>query len=272
MRFNAFSLLIGAIAAIWNAFRPLTPAPTNISHRFYAISSLRTPADDLPRNRKITLLIAHPDDEAMFFAPTLLALTTPELQNTVSVLCLSSGDADGLGAVRKDELAASCAQLGVSTVHVVDRPDRLPDSMSITWPDTVVAEELATHAKDAEVLLTFDYGGVSGHPNHRSLLEGARAWRKDEEEKGMRAVAIWTLATVPVWRKYAGVLDAPVTAWTRRGGRAWVLVSGFAKVRMAQRAMTTAHKSQMRWFRWGWVGLSRYMVVNDLVEDAVAHR
>jgi hypothetical protein len=22
--------------------------------------------------------------------------------------------------------------------------------------------------------------------------------------------------------------------------------------------------SQMRWFRWGWIGLSRYMVVNDL--------
>lgn len=28
--------------------------------------------------------------------------------------------------------------------------------------------------------------------------------------------------------------------------------------------MTTAHVSQMRWFRWGWIGLSRYMVVNDL--------
>jgi len=28
--------------------------------------------------------------------------------------------------------------------------------------------------------------------------------------------------------------------------------------------MTTAHKSQMRWFRWGWIVLSRYMVVNDL--------
>lgn len=43
------------------------------------------------QDKSILLLIAHPDDEAMFFAPTLLALTRPELGNHVKVLCLSSG-------------------------------------------------------------------------------------------------------------------------------------------------------------------------------------
>lgn len=43
------------------------------------------------RNKRILLLIAHPDDEAMFFAPTLLALTRPQLGNHVTILCLSSG-------------------------------------------------------------------------------------------------------------------------------------------------------------------------------------
>lgn len=43
------------------------------------------------RNKRIVLLIAHPDDEAMFFAPTLLALTRGDLGNHVKVLCLSSG-------------------------------------------------------------------------------------------------------------------------------------------------------------------------------------
>ena len=42
--------------------------------------------------KKICLLIAHPDDEAMFFAPTLLALTQPRLGNHVKILCLSSGE------------------------------------------------------------------------------------------------------------------------------------------------------------------------------------
>lgn len=44
-----------------------------------------------PRNKRIGLLIAHPDDEAMFFAPTLVALTQPALKNRVRVLCLCSG-------------------------------------------------------------------------------------------------------------------------------------------------------------------------------------
>jgi N-acetylglucosaminylphosphatidylinositol deacetylase len=42
-------------------------------------------------NTRILLLIAHPDDEAMFFAPTLLALTRPENGNHIKILCLSSG-------------------------------------------------------------------------------------------------------------------------------------------------------------------------------------
>lgn len=45
----------------------------------------------IPRNKRICLLIAHPDDEAMFFAPTVLALTRPELGNMVKILCLSTG-------------------------------------------------------------------------------------------------------------------------------------------------------------------------------------
>lgn len=42
-------------------------------------------------NKRICLLIAHPDDEAMFFAPTVLALTKPELGNHLKILCFSSG-------------------------------------------------------------------------------------------------------------------------------------------------------------------------------------
>jgi N-acetylglucosaminylphosphatidylinositol deacetylase len=43
------------------------------------------------RRKKVGLLIAHPDDEAMFFAPTLLQLTQPSWENEVYILCLSNG-------------------------------------------------------------------------------------------------------------------------------------------------------------------------------------
>lgn len=36
-----------------------------------------------------------------------------------------------------------------------------------------------------------------------------------------------------------------------------------------QKAMVTGHKSQMRWFRWGWVTVGRYMVVNDLKRETI---
>jgi N-acetylglucosaminylphosphatidylinositol deacetylase len=43
------------------------------------------------KNKRVCLLIAHPDDEAMFFSPTVLALTRPENENHVKILCLSTG-------------------------------------------------------------------------------------------------------------------------------------------------------------------------------------
>ena len=77
------------------------------------------------RNRSVCLLIAHPDDEAMFFAPSVLALTRPEAGNHVKILCLSTGDADGLGETRRRELQRSGVLLGLRSeedVLVVDSP------------------------------------------------------------------------------------------------------------------------------------------------------
>lgn len=46
-------------------------------------------------------------------------------------------------------------------------------------------------------------------------------------------------------------------------------VSGPTEYVRAQKAMVRAHRSQMRWFRWGWVVAGRYMVVNDLRRERV---
>jgi N-acetylglucosaminylphosphatidylinositol deacetylase len=76
-------------------------------------------------NKRICLLIAHPDDEAMFFAPSVLALTRPETGNHVKILCLSKGDAAGLGETRRQELIKSALMLGLrqeDDVFVIDDP------------------------------------------------------------------------------------------------------------------------------------------------------
>jgi N-acetylglucosaminylphosphatidylinositol deacetylase len=126
-----------------------------------------------------------------------------------------------------------------------------------------------------DVLITFDNLGVSSHPNHISLYHGARHFIASliHNRPGWGSpVDLYTLNTVPLVRKYTSFFDSILSILaitfgnTQRGAHPSPLLflSGIGEVRIAQQAMTTAHKSQMRWFRWGWIGLSRYMIVNDL--------
>lgn len=136
--------------------------------------------------------------------------------------------------------------------------------MTKTWPPTKISEILSQHNPSA--IITFDESGVSSHPNHISLLRGAEEY-VSTRESGAR---LFTLTSVPIWRKYAFFLDAVVVRWLAgeegKGMRRVAFVSSWAGYLKARSAMVQAHVSQMRWFRWGWIGFSRYMVVNDLVE------
>ena len=69
----------------------------------------------------VLVLTAHPDDEVMFFAPTILALTALGVQ--VFGLCLSIGNADALGAIRTTELIDSYRALGISESNVKNIDD-----------------------------------------------------------------------------------------------------------------------------------------------------
>ncbi|KAL2172165.1 hypothetical protein VTG60DRAFT_7009 [Thermothelomyces hinnuleus] len=248
------------------------------------------------RNKRICLLIAHPDDEAMFFAPAVMALANPETGNHVKILCLSSGNANGLGETRKRELAKSGLILGLrraDDVFVVDKPE-FPDSMTTTWDSSSISSLLCTafapdlsrsRSRDAaptaaiDVLITFDAGGVSGHPNHISLYHGAKAFIAAlvAGKPGWQSpVDLYTLTTVPLWRKYVGFLDvlATLISWAigadkkdkkHPGGLVFLNgLAGHGSVMTAWKAMVSAHKSQMVWFRYGWISLSRYMYINDL--------
>ncbi|UZJ51850.1 hypothetical protein CBS101457_001170 [Exobasidium rhododendri] len=66
--------------------------------------------------KTVLIVTAHPDDEVMFFAPTILALVGLGVQ--VHALCLSVGNAENLGRIRKQELVDSYVSLGVAAQHV----------------------------------------------------------------------------------------------------------------------------------------------------------
>lgn len=119
--------------------------------------------------------IAHPDDECMFFLPALTYFRKQHYK--VHLLCLSTGtrllrfhpvysqidyknphlyslfststgNADGMGAIRKQELYYSCSLLGIErgSVTIIDDA-RLPDGMAAVWPVEVVAEHVEAAVK-----------------------------------------------------------------------------------------------------------------------------
>ncbi|KAL2916571.1 N-acetylglucosaminyl-phosphatidylinositol de-N-acetylase [Polyrhizophydium stewartii] len=225
---------------------------------------------DAPREA-VLVLTAHPDDECMFFAPTILALASSGSVD-VHVLCLSNGNAEGLGRVREKELVASCKTLGVSASRVVSlNHEKLQDSMTVDWDrDTIAAivvDHVAKHRIDA--IVTFDSQGISGHTNHRALFHAMSAATRAAQI----AVPVYTLETVPVVRKFAALLDVVWTVATHSmalardtdgigNPRRLFLLSPYEY--MTAREAMFKHRSQLVWFRYLYLVFSRYMVVNVL--------
>jgi len=144
----------------------------------------------------VLLVIAHPDDESMFFAPSVTRAVAAGLP--VRLLCLSTGDADGLGAARRRELGAAARALGVGVgvggawaaagggggVTVLDDP-RLRDGMRETWDHGVVAEAVAAEL-EAIGRAGGEGGGGGGGGGGAGGVEGgagARPRRRQQQQQ-----------------------------------------------------------------------------------------
>lgn len=72
---------------------------------------------------KTLLVVAHPDDECMFFSPSVLAAADCHILCLSKGTCLQTiGNRDGLGDIRARELRTSAEKLGVTKVHLSDEP------------------------------------------------------------------------------------------------------------------------------------------------------
>lgn len=234
----------------------------------------------LPRAARILLLTAHPDDECFFFTPTILALRQDVSQPEVYSLCLSTGDAEGLGNERRAELDRSLDVLGVDRDKrwVVDHP-LLQDNITMTWEASVIADVLTPFVVDnnISVILTFDTQGISSHPNHYSLPFGASHLARTLSSTTSRTEnvpRVLGLLTVPVVPKYFGILSVPLARARIILSRLIprflspstpVFTSGFREYLIGARAIRE-HDSQMIWFRYLYMLFSRYLWVNEWIE------
>lgn len=154
----------------------------------------------LPAASSVLAVCAHPDDESFGLGAVLDSFASRGA--TVSVLCFTHGEAStlgsvegGLGALRGDELRAAAAELGIGRLEQLDRPD---GSLGAVPLDQLGAQVAALAAEvRADLLLVFDQGGVTGHPDHCRATEAALASTPD------LPVLAWTLP-----RRVTEVLNA----------------------------------------------------------------
>ncbi|SIO73647.1 N-acetylglucosaminylphosphatidylinositol deacetylase [Babesia microti strain RI] len=155
----------------------------------------------------ILFVTAHPDDETMFFMPTIRVLREyihgyDKLEPPIKIylLVFTNGNYYGKGEQREYCLAKICYSLGI-TEHVIHDPE-IYDGID-EWPINRVANIIKIFVRENNIkTFTFDRHGVSYHPNHSSVYRGVEIAVNDLPK-------FWTfnLKTVSLFRKYLSIFS-----------------------------------------------------------------
>ena len=184
----------------------------------------------LPPAATALVVVAHPDDESFGLGALLARLAGDGV--AVRVLCLTHGEASTLGAtsdlgrLRPDELRCAAAHLSVGEVTLLDHPD----GGLAAVPGGVLDEIVEGHLRDGDLVVVFEPGGVTGHPDHRAATAAAER------------VAVRRGATVLEW----GVPPDVAATLNAELGTAFVGLDGddVAVDRAAQWRAIGCHESQ----------------------------
>jgi LmbE family N-acetylglucosaminyl deacetylase len=155
------------------------------------VTGQRKPLNLPPRARAALAVFAHPDDETFGLGAVLGALV--DAGTAVEGLCFTRGEAstlgqaDDLGDVRAAELDNAARVLGLRRCELLSYPDgRLAEIPLDVLGARVVA---VARRRRAELLVVFDHGGVTGHPDHQQATRAALA-AADDLDLGVLAWAV----------------------------------------------------------------------------------
>ncbi|CAX45281.1 N-acetylglucosaminyl-phosphatidylinositol de-N-acetylase, putative [Candida dubliniensis CD36] len=301
----------------------------NFHHHYPYTSIVTTPKNsnsiNTITNSNITYIIAHPDDEVMFFAPSIIELKKAKYNNQINLICFSKGNyIKSMDEIRQSELIQSSRILGIDQVSIFD----YQDGMNETWQLNDIVQSLHENLsppinnnnnQKQSVLITFDDQGVSNHPNHISLFHGTKKYiqdlRKSENKNKTRIKTItnqndidssistkfYVLKSLNFFEKYSftllgniEILFNYISLLIKKFINININVSFFSNqikskldtnnlqlqnlndirfysdlnmLSLSYAAMAYGHFSQMVWFRYAWLLLSRYLTYNHLIEQ-----
>ena len=151
----------------------------------------------------VLLIIAHPDDEIMFWTPTIKSLIANNIP--MKILCLSNGNYDGLGELREKEFDNVSRALNFPDNQILNIPE-LQDNIKQKWEPKIVSEQIEEFLKynqDIKIILTFDENGVTKHPNHISCYNGLQYYlKKHLNECKNKGIKIYTLISFNFFLQY----------------------------------------------------------------------
>jgi len=125
--------------------------------------------------RRAIVVVAHPDDESFGLGAVLSGLV--DAGTSVSVVCLTHGEAStldatsDLGVRREGELRAAAEELGVDDVALLDYADGHLAEADHETLCLLVESQLG----EADLVVTFEACGVTGHPDHQAASAVARS-------------------------------------------------------------------------------------------------
>lgn len=295
--FLFFSVLIGfawRVASRDSDVNPIVAATVLVQQQLSSSNN---------HNRSVLFVFAHPDDEAMFFTPTLYGLqkVKDSRANGSNVsyhfLCLTSGNFDGLARVREKELEESAKFYGAASCTVVD-DEKCLDGPKAAWNLEFVAHEIIAKKIEeigtVKTIITFDEMGVSGHKNHGDTFRAVQLaiakmrrvatdnYRAKEVLAAMANInndnisgpiipVCYKLRSFSLIRKYMSVIGALLACGSReekhrKMQREGSVVSIFVPPSAGLLSMQGLwrHRSQFVWFRFFYVLFASYSYENVL--------
>lgn len=158
-----------------------------MSRRLPDESELIPYAPGFPPGQRWLVLAPHPDDETLGLGGTLAMAAARGVE--VTTVCVTSGDAQGVAAVREDEARQAAAELGVAPPVFWRLPDRglggrldeLANRLGALL-DERAAETVATPSP------------VELHPDHRAVALAVHATVRRRLGWGRRRAPAWVAA------------------------------------------------------------------------------
>ena len=168
--------------------------------------------------------------------------------------------------------------------------------MNETWKvDDIVKsleDNVIKHEDKQSVLITFDDQGVSNHPNHISLYHGTKEYVSELRKANDTNTKLYVLKSLNFVEKYSFTILSNIELFIdyltlaiknymnininvsffgnkilSKGSNDIKFYSDLNMLSISYGAMAYGHFSQMVWFRYGWLFLSRYLTYNHLIEQ-----